>query len=442
MSATDLGSFMRALATPTPVPDDDGPALPRSYKYERLARVSLLDTYYNAGGDACPDFVCWPTPSSAVLMQDIGLLFRKERDGFSVLYDTRRRYGLIEFLRGQYSPPPQIEPACCPDPRLRTGEPGVWTHLSFVLALQNPAFLNFTDLPIGLNPSRFNLYFNNREAHRVRGLGLLLNPGPYVQCPTRPREARKPGQSELLRVLDGQYPVPTGVDGARAACVCVVDVRGEVMICRPTCVTRDGREHCTERLYLDFSVLPMGRYQIRWLNAAGEVLGRLDVIYTESYPVPLCFVDLFFTDPSVTPGPSGDEPGLFPVTGLWSDAPQIRGLDYRLRFRRRSVPWNYYVVPQRDLLDLRIEGDGSFEGPTRRVLPNGRPAWLFTSTEPLALEQLSTRRLTLYGRPADATRETALYDPLPLAAPGQVVAERAAHVGLATAARADLYVYV
>jgi hypothetical protein len=437
-----LSNFARALRAPTPVADDDGPTLPRSYQYEVLARVSLLDTYYNASDDACPDFSFWPTPTTAELMHDIGLLFRKERSGFSVLYDTRRRAGLIDFLRRQCSPEPVPVTTCCPTPSQPTGAPGVWTRLSFVLALQNTMFLNFTDLPIGLNPARFNLCFDNRQAHRVRGLGLLLNPGPFVRCPTRPRDERATDLSELRPLVDGQYPVPIGVGTRRAECVRVTDVRGEVVICRPACMTRDGREHCTERVYLDFSVLPMGRYQIQWLGPDEILLRHLDVVYTESYPVPLGFVDLFLTDPSLACGQTAGESGYFPVSGLWTDAPVVRGLDYRLRFRRRATTWNYFVVSEREIDNLRIEGSVAFQGPTRVKLANGRTAWRFASERPLAIEQLSRYRFALLGRPKDASRETPLYDPLPLAAPAQVLGERAAHVGLATASRADVYVYL
>lgn len=450
MMRLDLTSFTRALRATTPVGDDDNAFEPRRYKYARLAQLSLLDTYYNAAEDACPDFVCWPTPTTADLMHDVGLLLRKGPTGFSVLYDQRRREGLLDYLRAQYAEPPEDVRACCPDPHRRTGQPGVWTRLSFVLALQNPQFLNFTDLPIGLSPSRLNFYFTNQEAHRQRNLGLLLNPGPYVRSPVQARDMPKPGVSQLLPVVDGQYPVPMGFGDALADCVRVLDVRGEVVCCKPRCVTREHdvtrapETHCVDQQYLDFSVLPLGRYQIQWL--VGEQVARsLTVLYTDTYPIPLAFVDLFITDPSVLRPPSAtppDDSGLFPVRNLWSDKPEVVGLNYRLRFRRRATTWNYYVVSARELQDLRIEGSAGFSGPTRVTLANGKPAYRFVSEESLAIEQRSRYRLALYGTPADSARDTALYDPLPLAAPAQVLAERAPHVGLATASRADVYVYL
>lgn len=442
----DLSTFSRALHSPTPVGDDDGNGFkPRSYKYARLAQVSLLDTYYNVSDGACPDFIYWPTPTTADMMRDVGLLLRKEATGFSVLFDERRRAGLLAYLRAQYNEPPEPVLACCPDPHRRTGQAGVWTRLSFVLALQNPQFLNFTDLPIGLSPSRFNFYFTNQEAHRVRGLGVLLNPGPFVKSPTKPRDEPKPGLAQLWPVVDGQYPALRRIGGRDADCVRVLDVRGEVVCCKPFCVMRDGREHCADQQYIDFSVLPLGKYVVQWLS--GETPTRnLTVIYTDTYPMPLLFIDLFLTDPSARPdgSSSSGESGLYPVTNLWSSTPELTSFNYRLRFRRRATTWNYYVVSARELLDLRIEGSAAFSGPTRVKLANGRPAYRFVSDEELIIEQQSRYRFALWGTPADAGRDMPLYDPLPLAAPGQVLGERAPQQGmaLATASRADVYVYL
>ncbi len=450
MMPLDLAGFTRALRATTPVGDDDTDFEPRRYKYARLAQVSLLDTYYNAADDACPDFVFWPTPTTADLMRDVGLLLRKGPTGFSVLYDQRRRVGLLDYLRAQYSEPPEAVRTCCPDLHRRTGQAGVWTRLSFVLALQNPQFLNFTDLPIGLSPSRLNFYFTNQEAHRQRDLGVLLNPGPYVRSPVQARDKPKPGVTQLLPVVDGQYRVPMGFNGVMADCVRVLDVRGEVVCCKPRCVSRGHavthapQTHCVDQQYIDFSVLPLGKYQIQW--ASGEQVTRsLTVLYTDTYPIPLAFVDLFITDPTVLRPPAvptPDDSGLFPVRNLWSDKPEVVSLNYHLRFRRRATTWNYYVVSAREITDLRIEGSASFSGPTRVKLPSGKLAYLFVSDDDLVLEQQSRYRFALYGTPADSARDTALYDPLPLAAPSQVVAERATHVGLATANRADVYVYL
>ena len=76
---------------------DQEPA--RRYFYERLLQVSLENSYNNGSANRCPDFSIRPTSSSATLMASLGLLFRQEETGFSVLYDERRRASLEQYLR-------------------------------------------------------------------------------------------------------------------------------------------------------------------------------------------------------------------------------------------------------------------------------------------------------------------------------------------------------
>src|SRR4029079_7486692 len=97
--------------------------------YRRLARVSLRHGYYRASGGACPDLAVRPTAWTAARMRTLGLLFRAEEAGFSVLYDELRERQLLDFLRREQGPR------------------GAWTRLCFTLSLRNPWFVNFTALP-------------------------------------------------------------------------------------------------------------------------------------------------------------------------------------------------------------------------------------------------------------------------------------------------------
>lgn len=440
MTRLGLSAFTPALRQPRARTDRERP---RSFEYARLARVSLWNSYYNTPQDAgaCSDFVFWPTPTTAELMYDLGLLFRNEVTGFSVLYDQRHTSDLIDYLRRQEAPEPQPAGACCPAPGEATGRAGWWTRLSFVLALDNPQFMNFTDLPIGLNPSDYNIYFTNQQAHGPGRAGVVLNPGPYVAVATPLGRPPKPRESRVLRLVDTQFVAEAW---EQVACVRVVDVQGAVVACRPRCVRRMRADRppvleCTDRIYLDFATLPLGRYTIEWLGADGEALLREERLHTVAYPVPLCFVDLFFSNPT------GGAPGIYPVLDLDGDA-EIVPVDYHLRFRERSTAWNYYVVPRdgRQPENLRIEGSAAFGAPTPVVLANGQSAYRFTSLEPLVLEAASPYRLSLHGR-LGGPRDTALVDPLPVAAPAQVVAERqeqATPDGPRHGTRADIYVYV
>jgi hypothetical protein len=116
-----------------PDPPPDG----RRSVYTRLARVAVRHTYYNASGGRCGDFAVRPTHSTAALMRSLGLLFKPEADGFSVLYDTVGEQALLSYLRRQANE-----------------DGGVWTRLTFLLSLKNAYFVNFTDIPIDHDPAR------------------------------------------------------------------------------------------------------------------------------------------------------------------------------------------------------------------------------------------------------------------------------------------------
>ena len=55
-------------------------------RYKPLFSVTFRHNYYNRNEGLCPDFAVTPTPSSAALMASLGLLFRDDGTGFSVLF--------------------------------------------------------------------------------------------------------------------------------------------------------------------------------------------------------------------------------------------------------------------------------------------------------------------------------------------------------------------
>ena len=85
-------------------PAGAGAQRPRKFSYERLMQVSVRHSYYNAARGECADFDISPTPTTAVLMRDLGLLYRYEGAGFSVLYDETRKDVLLNYLARQRVP--------------------------------------------------------------------------------------------------------------------------------------------------------------------------------------------------------------------------------------------------------------------------------------------------------------------------------------------------
>ncbi|HEU0052802.1 MAG TPA: hypothetical protein VFQ39_06480, partial [Longimicrobium sp.] len=333
-----------------------------------------------------------------------------EETGFSVLYNRLRARQLLDFLRHDRDPD--------------TGE--AWTRLCFKLALRNPYFVNFTELPVDTNPSRRNLYLTNRQAHR-EGDEVILPPGDRADV------------AELVPVTGGQFRELTP-EGVFSVSVRAVD--GREVICKPRCVRPDAAENkppdafdcadaalpgqpgiCTDALYFDLSGFPEEKYFIETTYEGGTPPpATAEYLYAAGNPIPLCFVELLFADPT------GDGTGVYPVTGADEDA--IHAVTYVLPFAARETWWSYFVVartPEGERGELRIrqrrgsdEPRVAFRGPCCVTLSGGRRAWRFVSRAPIAVRQRSPLHLQLVWR-AEGGRTRVLMDRLPLASGDQVL---------------------
>lgn len=378
----------------------------RLTRYERLVRVSIRHTFYNASGGECRDFTVQPTGSTAALLRSLGMLFKPQPDGFSVLYDALQAPRLLGYLAAR-----------------RDGY-GAWTRMSFLLSLRNPLFVNLSDLPVDTNPAVRNFYLSNREAH-ARGGMVLLTPRSRVTV------------RQLVPVTAGQLVQPVTADVQE---VRVLALSGEPVLRVPRCptvtVTENGKEvekerGCTDRVFLDFGTLPEDLYTVQEVDYDAGAVDVGSWLYTRLYPMPLCFVDLLFSDPDGAG--TGVYPVVLPPEGE-TDGGYVAPADYTLRFTRRSTWWSYYVMPQDprgELYDLRIEHlrepglEGArevrFLGPCKVRLSGGERAWRFLSERPIALEERSRLHLRLHGRTARMTHSGLLMDRLPVASPQQVL---------------------
>jgi hypothetical protein len=354
--------------------------------YERLMQVTVRDTYY-PWPHHCPDFAAAPSAATAQLMVDLGLLFRPEANGFSILYDRSRAANLLSYLSEQ-----------------RKGDES-WTRLSIELSLRNVYFGNFTHVPVDLDPTTRNFYFTNRRAH-VRGGSVVLNQHRYVTG------------RELLPVVPVQFPVYVGPQVRE---VRLIDVSGAQVLCVPRCIpeklgpdakcgdvrqffeARGGQERCTpvkwvcrNTLYLDLSLLSEDRYTIQEIGRRGGVLREKEVLFTGRQKY--CFLDLFFAQPRPSSPPSA---GVYPVQGLGSSDPSIVPVHYELAFKRRSTYWRYYVVlpggRREESLSITTEPPGAvtFSGPCPVVIGNATAASMFVSTAPVPLKAPAPARFIL-----------------------------------------------
>ena len=372
------------------------PEKARKFSYRRLFQVRFEHSYYNNNDFRCPDFEVRPTVATRQLLTSLGLLFKDEGIGFSVLYNRLRSELLLDYLRRQFQRPPS--------PDGDAGE-GVWTRLSFVLCLRNTYFVNFTDVPIDLSSSEANLYFTNRWAEETSPDVVALNP-----------DGSPPGE-ELLR------PVPTSLAvaiGPETEEILVRSISGETVMCVPRCFPESqlnrlavGSVRCSDRqtmtspdcfddqLYLDFSELPEDKYRIEWVPEPMSLLPGFSepVLYTQSYPIPLGFVNVLFTRPR--PDVEG---GVYPVRDLFASPGSLSTIEtvyYTLSFRRRSTFWNYFIVPRPeskrypDINITSLDSPETFGDYETVRLANGAFAYKFSSRSPIALEQRPEQRFQL-----------------------------------------------
>lgn len=427
-------AFERALWDARTGRRESTPQPSRLTLYERLMQVSIRNTYYNKSESECPDFVVHPTLATSALMRSLGILFKDEGAGFSVLYDKERQDNLLNYLRMQA------------ESGVANGRGnGVWTRLSFLLSLKNKYFANFTQIPIGTNPTTQNFYFTNQKAHRTDGGDrVILNTGKRVSG------------RELVSVTSVQHPVPVGEE---VESVRVYSISGVEVICVPRCVPVDiarvkdptkincgdfksanPHQVCTDVIYLDFSLLPEDKYTIGKVGYDGQPVGDIEeILYTASYPTPLCYINLLFTDPHTLKAAESptEVQGIYPVKDLWSSNATVESVDYHLDFGRRRTIWSYYIVPQPDverferlkIVDVTprkpekpLQPKIRFAGPCCVRIANGSTAYRFISTQVIPLEQQSRFRFQLRGyRLGMAAPDGVLVDRLPVASNDQVL---------------------
>lgn len=370
---------------------------PRKYKYSTLMQVEFFNTYYNQSEEKCADFTIYPTTSTQTLMKSLGLLFKKRRTGFSILYNTKAEHTLVQYLRNHGT-------------RTDSGDIGFWSKLSFIAALRNPVFVNFTDLPFNVDLTTRNIYLSNQMAHREDN-EILLNEGNYISS----------RQDNFTEVVPSKFSVPFEfeVNGEPVSTnkIVVKNLSGEEVIC-------ESRKPAVSTVYLDFVPFPEGLYTIVWLDG-DMVIFEKQVIYTASYPTPLCFIDLLFSRPTE------DATGIYPVNLALQKNP-VTATQYNLRFRAREIHWVYWVVPSAQPVEnMRIRSDGdnpvTFRGPTPGSIPTGRPAWRFVSHQVIPMRERSPLRFRLVDRlncrcenPCECPSKT-LVNPLPLMSSNQVL---------------------
>lgn len=426
--------------------DDQTPVRDR---YARLMQVEFRHAYYSSDGlpGPCPDFAVVPTPPTQGLMRSLGLQFLAEPAGFSILYNVARNRGLFWYLTQHGLPQEAV-----PTPHIVAE---YWTRLSFVLVLKNPAFVNFTQIPIETDLTERNFYFTNQEAHpfghrefEPRREYAILNKGDWVDGAVT---IQVTGPQVRVETPEGVKEV-AALDIAGKPVVVGYDTAGRPLPAIPRCIPEVGSppdQVCRDFVYLDLTTDDQDKYTILVRKTDGSDPKEYPLLYSVPNPIPMGFIDLLFARPTPV------APGLYPVRGLpWladdieqiATEPNVEPMSYLLRFQARSTYWRYFIVPQpqrEELEGLEIAPTGggiaTFSGPERVPIANGTVAYRFISNEPLLLQSRSDYHFRLKGWARRApNRDGVLVARLPVASSDQVIPSRCDPDRIYS----DIYVYV
>jgi hypothetical protein len=393
-------------------------------RYKALFSVTFRHNYYNQNQGLCPDFAVTPTPSSAALMAALGLLFRDDGTGFSVLFQQASLGRLTTYVRSQKQP--------------ASTAPGYWTRLTFLLSMLGPLFVGITDIPIGTKPTRRTLYANNMQAHEEDGT-IVLSKGPFMGT-----TSRYPVTGEDLTII-----VP-----ANTSSVTVSDISGAVVIPAPGATKPVpiplydlGRISSAS---LNFGALPYDLYTIAVQPGTDTQKRRRayprTLAYVPGSPMTMCMLDILLTQPT------DGAPGFYPLTAPSNGRGFLRpspNAAYVLPFNARNTYWEYYIVsrdPAAQLSDVRIEAlerDAIkfLEQPDPGPLPDGSVPIVLRSETTLALRQSPPERFRLTARRTDPSGRSndILVSPLPVA-PGTPVWPGPPHQSLT--GTSEMFVYV
>lgn len=394
----------------------------RRYFYSRLMQVVIYHEYYNTDDERCPDFEVLPTDTTQALLDRIGLLFRSEPFGFSVLFDRKREDELVSWVRR---------------PSLDQEGPS-WKRLSFQLISRNHKLLNFTRLPLDFNPLQKNLYFSNYRPEA---------PPPTGESDWEMRDGGPISTRKFVSRRDAVSVVPAKFAtkfffGAEE--IKVKGISNMVLQCYPRCfnpkvlkckdldevrckdaLPPDEGGKCRETLYVNLSTLPMDKYTLSYEDGAGRSTSKdFEVLYSTGRQTPIAFVDLLFTRPRQ------NAPGVYPIVD--ADPPIPSGVRYELRFRSRETIWRYFVVPRgrelREYKRFRIVCERApwspqrganpcaklrFGKPTTVEVANGQAAKRFDANTPIRLRQRYDFVLSLKATERETDRTVTLVARLP-----------------------------
>lgn len=327
--------------------------------FKRLFQVQLRHTFYK-DGRSVQDFSAHPSPATARVLQDYGLIFRPSSDGFSL------------YAR--------VEPGTPPHHLLNSiGTDNLRLH--FLLQPTNPYIQNVSALP-GYQPGRSIFYFNNLrddQQHQRLHLGdhvvnsRIGGPLHFVAGPVYTH-----------RFLDVATSSPLLVSSAT---ITIQDMFGN-SVHTESFQYPDRAEYKTSEYRISLQAIPKlgpGRYVVNADQGKSQ-----DIFYDPDlkFSRPFGVIEIFNRTDSLTP----TQADIVPQDYRFLLGDQLTGLDpYQLQLDARSTTWRYTIMKKYDkssipLNQLSIVGDLSFNARVLDPPVNPTRAIFTTSGEEILQE--------------------------------------------------------
>lgn len=303
-------------------------------KWGKLFKVKCLHDFYEDG--ITPDFTFMPTGETAVLMRNHRLLFRPQKAGFIVLYNTQQVEDLL--LRKKIN---QLE------------------KLTFIMKITNKFFLNFSAVSFeNLNRTHYlsNSFSKKSELNLIHPKTFLEN-SPNIEFLSKNREL--------------QFSFP---DLINTATIKLTNSEGANIHLNKLLQRKLPKK--IEQIWFPARRLSSGKYT---LSAKGKWSRDFYVMdQTEDHVWGI--VDIFLTGKNTTVS-------VFNENGLLKP-------DFHIQFRARETYWKYILINQQQrnkkYSDAKVSLNGKeikFSKPKSMTLNDGTEAHFIESKSTIKLEQ-------------------------------------------------------
>ena len=332
-------------------------------RYENIIKVNLFHEYYD--NNLCKDFCIYPTEVTSQMLNSLQWLYKLTNTGFNI-------YARVK---------PNTDP-----PQLYNIKAMPSTKFTFYLSLINPAFINFTALPINKFDGEI-LYFSNLRNEQVESKKLLGDQieNVHIGAPIK-----------LITNDQVNYEFNTPVNSAKLIVTDIFDKRYTFEGQNFTLPKPDDKISVYPIDINTFASFPIGRYKI---IDNQEIIDNQGWSHSYYYDPSLydkkvfAIIEIFndtndFTSPSVDHVPTDYQ--------FIKNGKITKKGDYAIQFTSKAVDWKYIIRKKPNtsnkicLEKLSLTGEVGFSEPnlidSKAIFRSANPVLLRESGYSISLK--------------------------------------------------------